>query len=94
MNNCLADMLLQHWAVLQVALKGLWGRRGVRLWGRETGRRRGGDVNMKEKVKGVGAWVFDIFFCFLKSQEINPFIYLGHLLDFAFWWANRVLCVV
>lgn len=47
-------MLLQHWPVLQVALKGLWGRRGGRLWGRETGGRRGDDVNMKEKVKAVG----------------------------------------
>lgn len=69
-------MLLQHWAVLQVALKGLWGRRGGRLWGRETGRRRGDDVNMKEKVKGVG--VRFLLFFFLKSQEINHFVYLGH----------------
>lgn len=59
MNNCLADMPLQHRAVLQVALKGLWGERGGRLWGRETGRRTGGDVNMKEKVQGVCVGVFE-----------------------------------
>lgn len=41
-------------AVLQVALKGLSGERGGRQWGRETGRRTGSDVNMKEKVEGVG----------------------------------------
>lgn len=75
MNNCLADMLLQHWAVLQVALKGLWGRRGVRLWGRETGRRRGDDVNMKEKVKGVGVWVFDIFLFFEEPGDKSFYLF-------------------
>lgn len=61
-------MLLQHWAVLQVALKGLWGGRGGRLWGRETGRRRGDDVNMKEKVKGVGVRFF--FYFFLRARRL------------------------
>lgn len=82
--------------MLQVALKGLWGRRGGRPWGRETGGRRGDDVNMKEKVKAVGVsfWGFFVF----EEPENKSFYLFGSseeaVLDLAFWWADCALCVV
>lgn len=85
-------MPLQHWPVLQVALKEAVGGRGEgRGGGRETRRRTGDDVNMKEKVEGVGVSVFEgpgdkSFHLFGSSREV--------LLDFAFWWADFSLCVV
>lgn len=92
MNNALADMLLQRRAVLQVALKGWRGRRRGRLWGRETGRGRGDDVNMKGTVKGVGVRFWTLFFFLFEEAGDNSFYLYGSSeeahLEFASLWAD------
>lgn len=83
-------MLLQHWAVLQVALWGLWGKRGGRLWrGKQGGGGEG--MNIKEKVKGVGVRCLSFFlsFFFFEDPEDKSFYLFGSseeaLLDFCLW---------